>query len=83
MPYNSFLANMQVAFVMAGMEVEYAKSFGTRCLRTGAATKAVTLGVDAQLVMEHGGWKTPAVMYGYVAASLQRSLKVSRALFSL
>ncbi|MFN9915982.1 MAG: hypothetical protein ACK53L_25550, partial [Pirellulaceae bacterium] len=41
------------------------------------------VGGAVPLVMEHGGWKTPAVMYGYVAASLQRSLKVSRALFSL
>ena len=81
--YNRFRENMQVAFVMAGVPVDQAREFGTRCLRMGAATKAITLGVDAHLVMEHGGWKTPAVMLGYVVSSLQRQLSVSRALFKI
>ena len=79
--YGRFRELMRVAFVMAGMEEEEAAQFGTRCLRTGAATAALEHGVEDRLVMRHGGWKSRDVMLGYVQDSVEQQLRVSRALF--
>ena len=59
------------------------KEYGLHSLRSGGATRASNAGVEDRLLKRHGRWKSEKAKNMYIQDSLDRSLSVSKKLFSM